>query len=124
MPLGEEGESYSHHGEMAKIEEIGKILRSTQQRLNDASSESTEGGFWLILTQNNHHLSFSLLVKSHLLNVDVVTLFDPVRADQLRSTIQECYDCAERLKERMREVREEFLKEEETEEKEAEKNNE
>lgn len=62
-------------------------------------------------------------MKSHLLNVDVVTLFDPIRADQLRSTIQECYDCAERLKGRMREVREEFLKEEETEGKE-EKNNE
>lgn len=40
------------------------------------------------------------LVRSHLLNIDVVTLFDPHLTDKLRQTTEQCENCLQRMKER------------------------
>lgn len=45
------------------------------------------------------HVSYDL-VRSHLLNVDVVTQFDPHRAETLRKTVQDCEECIRKIKER------------------------
>ncbi|XP_003383887.1 PREDICTED: uncharacterized protein LOC100631981 [Amphimedon queenslandica] len=79
---------YSHNEEITRIEEIGRMLKSTQQRLNEAS------------------------MKAHLLNVDVVTLFDPIKSDQMRTRVEECRQCVERMKEKDRQVEEQFLSKE------------
>lgn len=48
-------------------------------------------------------------MKAHLLNVDVVTLFDPIKSDQMRIKVEECHQCMERMKEKDRQVEEQFL---------------
>ena len=55
-------------------------------------------------------------MRVHLLNVDVVTLFDPIKSDQMRTQVEECHQCMERMKDGYRQVEEQFLSKDDTKE--------
>lgn len=39
-------------------------------------------------------------MRSHLLNVDIVTQFNPYQADELHKIVMDCENCIKRMKER------------------------
>lgn len=59
---------------MGRLEELNKMLNEVKQRLNQVS------------------------VRSLLLNVDVVTQFDPHMVEGLRQLVQDCETCTEQLR--------------------------
>lgn len=75
-------EEYSHIKELTKIEEMSRMLNEIQQTLNQAS------------------------MRSHLLNIDVVTQFNPYHVDMLKKNIEDCHGCIERMKQRNEKVME------------------
>jgi len=40
---------------------------------------------------------FSISVRSHMLNVDVATMFDPEREETLRKSVEDCDKCAKNV---------------------------
>jgi hypothetical protein len=77
QPVLVDGQSYcSYEEEMAKLDDINRQLNEIKESLLETT------------------------IRSHLLNIDLVTQFNPDTVEALNKTVEECKACIERFEEK------------------------
>lgn len=99
-----EYDPYSFSKEMERLDGMRKTLESVKQKFNENSSKLySELHFTPVSQVQCMHVSGKLYlfntVKSLLLNADVVTMFDPVSSEEIKSLVMDCKHCADRIAE-------------------------
>ena len=78
----------SHDMELNELQELKETLTELQNKLNKISCKCND-------ITNTYCMLIFHAVRAHLLNIDLVTQFNPHTVETLNNTISECKKCTE-----------------------------